>query len=123
MASATRKPKYPLRRVIAVDVDGTLHINGLPNTALIAWCRERKEEGYTLILWSGRGEAHARSVAAAFGCAEVFAAILSKPGYVVDDEGWSWIKYTRALWPADMQERTLPEADAAQTESSGEDLG
>lgn len=95
-------PKYPPRRCIAVDVDGTLHIGGQPNVALIAWCRVRKQDGYSLILWSAQGEEHARSVATAFGCADLFDVIVSKPGYIVDDNGWDWIKYTRALWPVDM---------------------
>lgn len=89
--------KYPPPRVIAVDVDSTLQVGGVANLKLIDWCRARKAAGFTLVLWSSRGEAHARTVAEKFGVAELFTHILSKPGYVVDDQGWGWIKYTRVV--------------------------
>jgi hydroxymethylpyrimidine pyrophosphatase-like HAD family hydrolase len=87
----------PPPRVIAVDVDGTLHIKGEPNTKAIAWLHKRKAEGYTLMLWSMRGEKHARLIANQFGCVDLFDYIVSKPGFILDDEGWSWIKRTRVI--------------------------
>ena len=30
-------------------------------------------------------------------CVELFDHIVSKPNYVVDDLGWSWIKYTEVV--------------------------
>lgn len=91
------KRDLPSPRVIAVDVDGTLHRAGEPNTRLIAWLIERKSEGFSLTLWSARGEQHARNMAQRCGCVELFDHIVSKPGYVVDDRGWSWIKYTEVV--------------------------
>jgi len=87
----------PRRRVIACDVDGTLHQQGEPNTRLIAWLRARKAEGFSITLWSARGEQHARMMAKRCECVELFDHIVSKPGYVVDDLGWSWIKYTEVV--------------------------
>ncbi len=90
-------PPPPPPRVIAVDVDGTLSLAGKPNLKLIAWLRARKADGYKLHLWSSAGETHARSIAARFGVTALFDLILSKPGFIVDDQGWSWTKYTRVL--------------------------
>ena len=87
----------PRPRVIAVDVDGTLCLAGEPNTALIEWLRKRREDGYSLTLWSNRGEAHARATAERYACADLFAHIVSKPGYVVDDRGWAWIRDTEVV--------------------------
>ena len=89
--------KYPPPRVIAVDVDGTLLINGTANQPLIDWCIKQRDAGLSLMLWSSRGEAHARNVATAFDVADLFSVICSKPGYVVDDQGWNWIRYTRII--------------------------
>ena len=50
-----------------------------------------------MMLWSSRGEAHARKYAELFGVMDVFDMICSKPGYIVDDQGWGWIKYTRVI--------------------------
>ena len=92
-----RPQKYPPPRVSAVDVDGTLHRNGVANQSLIEWCRKQKESGFKLMLWSSRGEDYARKAAELFGVVDLFHVICSKPGYVVDDQGWSWIKYTRVM--------------------------
>lgn len=91
------KQKYPPADVIAVDVDGTLHVSGIPNEEVIAWCRRRKVEGYSLMLWSARGEAHAKEAAELFGVTDVFDHIVSKPGYILDDRGWDWINFTRVI--------------------------
>lgn len=87
----------PPPRVIAVDVDDTLHGKSGCNTRLIAWCRQQKMAGFYLMLWSSRGEAHARNRAIQRGVVELFDLICSKPGYVVDDQGWGWIKYTKVI--------------------------
>ena len=92
-----RRQKYPPARVIAIDVDGTLQHRGSPNNRLIEWCKERKADGFTLMLWSARGEAHARKYAELFEVLDLFDLICSKPGYIVDDQGWGWIKYTRVI--------------------------
>ena len=84
-------------RMIAVDVDGTLSLNGQPNTVLIEWLRRRRQDGYQLMLWSSRGEAHARRCAELFGVADLFAWIIPKPGAVVDDQGWAWTQYAHVV--------------------------
>lgn len=93
----TKNQKYPPPSVIAVDVDGTLQQRGRPNERLIKWCRARKEEGFSLMLWSSQGEAHARKYAELFRIVDLFDVICSKPGYIVDDQGWGWIKYTGVI--------------------------
>lgn len=87
----------PPPRVIAIDVDKTLQIHGQPNLELIEWVKKRKADGFYIMLWSSRGEAHSRRYAELFGITELFNLICSKPGFIVDDQGWSWIQYTRVL--------------------------
>jgi predicted mannosyl-3-phosphoglycerate phosphatase (HAD superfamily) len=91
------RQKFPPPRTIAIDVDGTLQRRGEPNLPLLEWCREKKSAGFTLVLWSSRGEDHARKFATLFGVQDLFDHILSKPGYIVDNHGWSWIQYTRVI--------------------------
>jgi len=31
----------------------------------------------------------------------IFDHVLSKPGYVLDDKGWTWVKFTRVIKSAD----------------------
>lgn len=92
-----RRQKYPPPSVIAVDVDGTLLINGQLNQELVTWCRKKKAEGFFMMLWSAAGQKHAENASEMAGLNDVFDLILSKPGYVVDDQGWSWVKYTQIV--------------------------
>jgi hydroxymethylpyrimidine pyrophosphatase-like HAD family hydrolase len=94
---AEKPSKYPTRRTIYVDVDGTLHLRGIANRELIEWLRAKRGQGFDLVLWSARGGEYARRVAETLGCADLFVAILAKPGYIVDDEGWQWIKWTKRV--------------------------
>lgn len=94
---AKKKQKYPPPKLVAVDVDGTLIINGIVNADLVKWIKQKSCEGFKLMLWSARGEDHARKAADMAGLSDVFDFIISKPGYIVDDRGWSWIKYTRVI--------------------------
>ncbi len=89
--------KYAPQKVIAVDVDGTLHNNGIVNQNLIKWCKEQKERGFFMMLWSARGQAYAQKFADTFKINALFDLICSKPGYIVDDQGWGWIKYTKVI--------------------------
>ncbi len=84
----------PPPKVIAVDVDGTLINSSGVNTRVVAWCRKRKAEGFYLMLWSSRGEAHARNAARVSETEGLFDLICSKPGQILDDQGWGWIRYT-----------------------------
>ena len=88
---------YPDRKCIAIDVDGTLLISGKLNEKLAAWITEKHQAGFETILWSARGRDHALKVAQHFNLQGSFSAIISKPGYIVDDKGWSWIKYTKRI--------------------------
>ena len=80
-----------------MDVDGTLGSCGVPNEKVLAYLRKVKVDGYTLILWSLRGEDYARKVAAAFDVTELFTHILSKPGFILDDQGWNWTRYSSVI--------------------------
>lgn len=89
--------KFPPSRVIAVDVDGTLHNAGRVNAALVEYCWARKAEGYRLMLWSARGIEHAQRAVDQFELSGLFDDVVGKPGYIIDDLGWSWIKYTKVI--------------------------
>jgi hypothetical protein len=67
------------------------------NVRLIAWCRERKADGFGLMLWSARGMAYAQHAADVLSIRDLFDVICGKPGYVVDDQGWNWIKHTHIV--------------------------
>jgi len=95
--SVRRSPKCPPVRPVFIDVDGTLVIGDRVNDALVAWIREKHQQGVPLVLWSARGERYARQVAERLGIADLFDHILSKPGYVIDDLQWSWIRFTRVI--------------------------
>lgn len=85
MKSANQK--YPPTKSIAVDVDGTLHKNGVVNARVVEFCRMQKARGFVLTLWSARGKTYAQTAAERFGVTELFDYIVSKPGYVLDDQG------------------------------------
>jgi hydroxymethylpyrimidine pyrophosphatase-like HAD family hydrolase len=89
--------KLPLTRVIAVDVDDTLVTKGIIDDDLVEWCRKKKAEGFYMILWSQRGQFHARCMAHYAEVVDIFDTIIGKPGYIVDDQGWSWTKFTRRI--------------------------
>lgn len=92
--------KYPTTRTICVDVDGTLICRGEINARLVEWCRQRKADGFVLMLWSARGQQYAASIAERHGVTDVFDHIISKPGYVVDDMGLGWTKYIKTVLPS-----------------------
>ena len=86
-----------MRKVIAVDVDGTLLRYGKPNKKIIDYIKKQHSEGYTMLLWSARGKDHAEKAAVKCGIDKLFQVIISKPSFIIDDKGWSWIKYTRRI--------------------------
>lgn len=88
---------YPPANAIAVDVDGTLCQHGVLNGAVVEFVKRQRARGLSVMLWSARGESYARSMAERFGVAALFNHIVSKPGYVVDDLGWSWIRHTKVI--------------------------
>ena len=93
----TDRASFRPRKVIAVDVDGTLHQNGVPCYQAIARLRELSADGWEMFLWSARGAAYAQAVAVELGIADLFTHFATKPGYILDDQGWSWIKFTKRL--------------------------
>jgi predicted mannosyl-3-phosphoglycerate phosphatase (HAD superfamily) len=91
-------------RVIFVDVDGTLSLRGNPNAPLVKFLRRRKSEGFEIVLWSMRGARYAHEAAKAFGVLDLFDAIVSKPGFVVDDKGLEWLRSAMILTPDNLTE-------------------
>jgi hydroxymethylpyrimidine pyrophosphatase-like HAD family hydrolase len=86
--------QYQPARVMAVDVDGTLVRDGRLVQPLVTWLREQREKGFRLMLWSARGKDHAENAVKLFELHGLFDDVVGKPGYVVDDQGWDWTRYT-----------------------------
>jgi hydroxymethylpyrimidine pyrophosphatase-like HAD family hydrolase len=90
--------KYSPPKVMAVDVDGTLVCDGRVTPELIAWLQARKADGFRLMLWSARGRDHAAGAIATFDLpADLFDDVISKPGYVLDNCGWEWTRFTQVV--------------------------
>ena len=89
--------KHPFTKCVAIDVDDTLVINERLNTAVVDYAKERQAAGFEILLWSAKGREHAERIADKFGIRNLFSAIISKPGYIVDDMAWSWTRYTRVV--------------------------
>lgn len=86
---------------IACDVDQTLLRDGKPNPAVIAWLRKKHASGHRLILWSARGSEHAQAAAQLCAVVDLFTVIIGKPGLILDDQNWGWIRHTEAVsWAA-----------------------
>jgi len=98
-SSLRPKNKFPQQKEIFVDVDGTLFIDGSLNQNLIEFLKLKKQEGFTLVLWSARGREYAKLAAEKSGYRELFADVISKPGLIVDDKGWGWINFTGVMAP------------------------
>jgi hydroxymethylpyrimidine pyrophosphatase-like HAD family hydrolase len=97
MKALDPKPKFPPVKCIFIDVDGTLDIDGKLNVRLAKFAKEQKEKGYEVNLWSAQGKSHAQKIAEKHGVTDCFDAIISKPGYIVDDLKWDWTKYTKTI--------------------------
>jgi len=98
----SRFRKLEPTRNIAIDVDGTLLINGTMCEPVVEFCRRCKAEGrYSLTLWSARGKEYSQMIADHFGITDLFDDIVSKPGYIVDDQGWDWIRHTVVITSLD----------------------
>lgn len=85
---------------IAVDVDATLILAGEVNMALVDWIREQVASGRPVLIWSARGESVAKEARDRAGLQKEVPLAISKPKLIVDDKGWSWVKYTRAVHPS-----------------------
>lgn len=91
------KSKFAPAKVIAIDVDGTLLKRGKINWPLANWAKQKKLEGFEVILWTARGRPHAAAVVERFGLESYFSQVIGKPGYIVDDMGWSWTRFTKIV--------------------------
>jgi hydroxymethylpyrimidine pyrophosphatase-like HAD family hydrolase len=90
--------KHQPQKVMAVDVDGTLVCDGKVTPEIIAWLQARKVDGFRLMLWSARGRDHALGAIATFDLpVDLFDDVISKPGYILDDHGWEWTRYTQVV--------------------------
>lgn len=78
-------------------MDGTLLIRGKLNQKLADWIQAKQLKGFETLLWSAQGKDHAQKVAERFEITGHFSAIISKPGFIVDDKSWSWIKFTKRI--------------------------
>jgi len=84
-------------KTIYVDVDGTLILkDGKTNQDLIDFLIA-KANTYELNLWSMAGERHAREVADRLKITSLFSHILTKPGYMIDDDGKNWLRFTHLI--------------------------
>lgn len=95
-----RRQRVKLRaksNLVAVDVDNTLIIDGECNENLVEWIKYQKNKGVDFMLWSARGETHARAAAEKFNITDLFQTIISKPAAIVDDKGWSWTRYSKNI--------------------------
>ena len=43
------------------------------------------------------GEKHARNVAEKLKITDLFANIISKPGFILDDQGWQWTEHSKVI--------------------------
>ncbi len=97
-----RVARFERRKVAYIDVDGTLYLNGSLNTRLVTFLHKLKSQGWEINLWSANGKQHAERAALQANCSNIFDNILTKPSLVVDDLGWSWVKYTECIDPLEI---------------------
>jgi len=82
---------------IYIDVDGVLLVKGTINQVTVKFCKKQHSRGRKLVLWSMNGQGHAVQAARKAGISSLFEAIVSKPGCIVDNQGWAWIKAVRVV--------------------------
>ncbi len=94
-----RRKALPRPKCIYVDVDGTLIIGGRVNSKLVVWLKTKAQQDYDIVVWSAQGREHAEEAVVTSTLEGYVRAALSKPGYIVDDAGWSWTRHMQALPP------------------------
>jgi len=97
MIKKQTQQKYPPPEVIYIDVDGTLLKNGKPNAKVVDFARQKYEEGFQIIVWSSCGSMNATRAVYLADIEDIVSFKLSKPGYIVDDKGWTWTKFTKQI--------------------------
>ena len=95
--------KFKSPRVIYCDVDNTLVVGGRLNKRLVQGLGERRPAGFQLNVWSARGEEVARAAVERAELEGKVNACLSKPGTLVDDAGWGWVRFTHVINPMKIQ--------------------
>ena len=78
-----------------VDVDGTLLVRHEVNQALVTKLKAMKADGWIICVWSSRGSVYAQAAVIKAGLEEVTDHVLSKPGWICDDQGLGWLEYVR----------------------------
>ena len=81
----TKRKRFTRASTVCVDVDGTLIVNGALSNRVVRWAERARGEGLSVYLWSARGEAYAKEIAARYDVSHLFDKIISKPGYTLDD--------------------------------------
>lgn len=78
---------------IYFDVDRTLC------PAVIEYARQCQAADNVTVLWSARGEEHARRSAERLDALDAFDHIQSKPAAIIDDQGLAWLRFTQVIHP------------------------
>lgn len=89
--------KFPPPKVLAVDIDGTLVCDRRLNGEVVRLCQAYKEKEFRLMLWSARGLSYAQAMVARYRMENLFDDVVSKPGFILDDKGWEWTRYTAVV--------------------------
>lgn len=92
--------KFPPPQCLAVDVDHTLVHQGVVSKWVVDKIIDANSKGLDVILWSMRGREYAEGAARYAGISDLVICV-SKPGFVIDDQGLQWTKTCRVLRPHD----------------------
>lgn len=109
---------HNLNDTAVVDIDGTLlRADNTIDAAVLAWINGLRAKGINCILWSIRGTDYARAIAQQHNITHLFTAIIGKPCTIVDDRGWQWARYSRAIHPMQLRLKyaTLSTMDDTET--------
>jgi hydroxymethylpyrimidine pyrophosphatase-like HAD family hydrolase len=88
-------------RALYVDCDNTLLRSGRIVEPVAAAIREALRRGTDVVIWSARGREHAETVARMAGVFDCVICVC-KPDAIIDDVGWSWVRYARVLSAEDV---------------------
>jgi hydroxymethylpyrimidine pyrophosphatase-like HAD family hydrolase len=91
--------RFQVNKAVYVDVDGTLLTGSTVNPLVVEMVRNYKADGFEIVIWSARGAVYARAAAEKAEIANIADAILTKPGLILDDQGWTWTQYSKAILP------------------------
>ena len=89
--------QLPLPKTVAFDVDGTLISGSTVNGRIVSLLREYKSSGFEVVVWSMRGTDYAKRAVDLAGVGAEVDCVISKPGVIVDDKGWTWVRDTKVI--------------------------